>query len=1082
MTPSATAHFGAPAGPGSAANQNVLDIDALATKVLQEKFGRQPAFAVYEESAALCNKEGGEKLYHEKLEALGQEQRNILAKIFMIQQLVLTAQGSFTDPENELDFDLAVETLVKRSDFKAQDMTRLLEDSKSKDVITVHPTSILKEEAEALYRNLVRSIESGNQDDVYKAITVLAEPETLALTEKRTPLDEIDATIRQGFVKKAGRTVAVRNLSNSMKKHLGSDAPDLYGPKPLIEWLEADWLLDTDGKSNSERFVALARKASVVSAMTENFLGRLEKIKTLLGEGNHDDSLLSIQRKLETLYERLNAKTGTNLYERSREIVDSISKTAPEEREALYKQVMPEYEKLSAILDKSFNLETVEEGTCEEALTENIMKDLQKALHRQPDGTAKDMIKDMVVDLGQEGLNVTLAEPRHNSKKSRKDVIDRLFDKNRPFIERAIKVLPPYLAQEITADKKFSELDQEDQIEILQIIADKIPAEERLEALEAANPLSYDTKGFPDQGHEAIQIFKFLAKQKGNSPMAIVAEADGMSEVYSDFIATAAGYESVMHTALNESFDTLIEAAKNRIRYQKTPMYRNGITKCIKRLFNRAVDGVGQMFPNSDINRVSGPISKLFLNDRIREMIDSVFKTGVPIFLEWGNGLDLGRNMGDPDIVGAMKAEQAQRLLKEKGKRFLNPEDPNDRAVLKTVAYASGTNQGRAGEVLHATPKMTAQYYGKKFASMFLRDAELQGCLPKGTAIPQTKPLSQPFRDFVKEAHEEAMKEYELTRDVVDKETGEYVWDLWGDQVSNPQQASAANKGARPLSKLLSAGMRTCRAIAANILATKGRSRHDVYFIMGRVLEKVQDAYINGATFEDGKTFVKPTGQDIKDLFENGRIQYMLRDLGLTGAVQADLDHGFKKLGVDINYDKIMAVGKSATAQKKKPWNMKDQSAEGLSPVAILQARFAYDRAAFLALVEAGLKDDDSFGMSLDNLIAQQKMDENSVNVQPGPATMKAHPHLKKTQELSTLSRPIAALDDFVEKLTDISPEDRAKTSMPARASSIPFIQGFLNGLIRFGKIDARALREELRRDQARKIAQTYDDPTAAIK
>lgn len=1019
--------------------------------------GQLPLKAVmlYNNTRTLLSQPDAEDKFRAEYESISQDERNAYSRLRLIDHLLDTgahiiAQRNRPDDAEHNSYNIEeMLNLARQAGYSAHDMEEFFSDVRIWKAITPHPTEHLDSEGIELFRQLVAVGEKPGEEraaaleDIIKVMTVSD------ITPKRrlTTFEETDFALRQAQIYRDGQREMFRRVNAAVAETFDGYplVPDLNQSESSISTGMRVWHAggDADGKANADRWALLYGMLSLTRGAVEDHLDDIEKAARLIAEDECDtlrgtfqktsQPLTYVRQALEQLKDRI------DLLER-RFVDTDAAGNKTHKAAADYEVIKEEF----ANLFKGLRIGKIEYDKRKEFEHElgNYFKLFAQTVNNPE---AKEIMAESLFLMRQYGLSAAIIETRHNGMML-KETMNNIFS-DQDFLQTLN--LPPDMTELLASKPVFTGIKNDadgltpaQQRGFIDYVMHNTTAQQRREAFLAANPPTKDGNGYTAQTHEIFERYSLMSQNPGQFGMAIVAEADEMSTSYQRFLAEPFGATTLLHTPLNEEYETIKNMPESMVTH-----HLNGGQSDISA---RALEGTngswyghnlvhGQMVPCSDSGKEYGLLVRVLETEGFRQTTAKSIGLGIATLIKRGNGLSLERGGGD-DMMYTRYMAQILREYADNRKEPLDPKNPKDRVLLQMASFFSNTEQGRAIRINSATPHQVSDDLCDKLGEMLGRRMELQGLVHKGTYIPPRGKYSPKTHKFLMETAYEMMQLYSAYRHAKGKDGDESVINRWASIVSDPSMSGAANSSARAQSK--SSGKKAealtaQRAIGSNIWIAMARTRHDGYFTSGEFLERMHKRYNDSGLSK----------QDVKEFTVDSqwwRRNFFLR--ALMPAIRSDMKHGFEKLGVpDMTFDRAIEIGRSVRIEEGV---LKYDDPTGtITEEQALQAAFFEDQALLVALTEAGLAIDEvdsPYNKPIDELIKTVRPEDNSPNIIFGKRTLQRWPQLVHAGENERLALPELVMADFYEDKirsgeTVDDPTKRLAISA-ARAGTIPHI------------------------------------------
>lgn len=1039
------------------------DIYKEAKRMLDERVqamgqsGQVPLKAVllYNNTNTLVNQPDAEAKFRAEYESMSQDERNAYSRLRLADHLLDTGAHLIAHrnrPDDAEHNSYNIEEMLKLSrqaGYTANDLEEFFSDVRIWKAITPHPTEHLDEEGVELFRQLVAVGEKPEEERAAALEVVVKSLAEGDITPKRrlTTFEETDFAVRQAKVYRDGQREMFRRVNAAVAEAYDGYifSPDLKRTESGISTGMRVWHAggDADGKANADRWALLYGMLSLTRGAVEDHLNDLERATKLVAEDEGDSLRGKFQRSVEPFTFAREAleqlKDRIDLLER-RFIDTDASGNKTQKPGADYDVIKEEFANLfNGLKIGKINIET------RKGFEREMGKYFQFFAETINNPEAREIMAESDFMMRQYGLSAAIIETRHNGVLL-KETMNNIF-RDEAFLD-ALN-LPPDMLESLRSKPMFAGiknehdgLSPEKQKAFIDYVIHNSTAEQRREAFLRANPPTKDGNGYTAQTHEIFERYSLMSLNPAQFGMAIVAEADEMSTAYQRFLAEPFGATTLLHTPLNEEYETI----KNMPDYMERHHNSGGQSD----ISARALEGTnghwyghnmvhGQMVPCSDSGKEYGLLVRVLETEGFRQTTAKSIGLGIATLIKRGNGLSLERGGGD-DMMYTRYLAQILREYAENRKAPLDPKNAKDRVLLQMGSFFSNTEQGRAIRINSSTPAQVSDDLCEKLGEMLGRRMELQGLVHKGTFIPPRGKYSPKTHKFLMDTAYEMMQLYSAVRHAKGKDGDESVLNRWATVVSDPSMAGAANSSARAQSKSSgkkSEALTAQRAIGSNIWIAMARTRHDGYFTSGEFLERMHKRYNeSGLSKQDVKEFTVDS--------QWWRRNFFLR--ALMPAIRSDMKHGFEKLGVpDMTFDKAVEIGRSVKIEDGVLTY--DDPTGTITEEQALQAAFFEDQVLLVALTEAGLAIDEvnsPYNKPIDELIKTVRPADNSPNILFGKRTLERWPQLKLAGQNEREALPELVMADFYEDKvrageTVDDPTKRLAISA-ARAGTIPHI------------------------------------------
>ncbi|MGH1403780.1 MAG: hypothetical protein ACRBDL_06010 [Alphaproteobacteria bacterium] len=1123
---------------------NELEVLYPDDRTLLPSKGMQDARTLYDNDVELCQTPEGEDTFKQHLDQIGQEERNHYAHFTLLRGMVgeisdkIALANVEDDPENN---PFHIESMVElqfQSGMTTREVENVFSNTVDHNVGTPHPTQYLTVHGIDLKRRgigLSDLPEGQRAKNAVSWVKALVQEKHLALTEKATSIDSLDAEIEQAKINQAGRHQAYQRINNSYKNTWsqslsGTDAPNIYGRTVRMKHAQLGWACggDRDGKDPSERWSNLANNVTGTYERAQQFITILEKADHALRKNDFsalqaswnsnverdDQNRRVLDERLQPLYNALidvkkrlhhQADDGqeTSLYKKTRQVVIDLARSQPEERAEMYMEQLPHFEKsrqqfkdLYVGLPYAGDEKDKDNGMGFYRFMYRQMEDLHDTIK---DPEAKETLEEFIGLLKNEGMTVVLTEERNNAYESLEKAIDNLFAPQ-PGGFAETHIFPNdqrYNKKDIDAlhglgnDQKFTSLSKDVQMNILSTVSKHVSGEEIQAALFEANPFELNDSGYPAQNHELLELYTlrgdFPCKY---APKGVVAEAEALSPIYQLFITDAMDLGTIIPTPLAESYETMSELADTLSEASRTELYENNLEQrasyarqILENTETQTSRSLGSMVPCSDVIRQLGPLGKFLQYSVVQQLMETSINENLPSYDSWGCGRSsIARDMGDKMIPRRAKAQVALEHTDERGS-FLDPNNPDDINILKSILYTSSTTQGKSNQEQFATASAYERVFTDEMSEKLGFYLQLTGRTPEAGFIPEPEHFSDNVNAFLEHIADKGMRHYSKMRDAIDPETDTQVCVRWSEKYSNIPGSSDTQKGDRPAGKGATKTFHNVRAIQSAVIAGLSRMRQDGHFTFG-LYEQEKHEWL-----KEGKL----TRSDLKEIEESPLCNYFENALALTEAARVDPLNGFRRNGLDKvwTFDKVMSneIGyddlvMNTDAQGNRNFSFEyDQEGGSVEAADVYQASLVADWIKFLAYTEAKHRssNDVNFLSSAEEIINAIRPEDGSLNIEIGENTLKQNPHLQGVLDGAAVERPTVAMMDYYQERRnngqEISTHDAALAAMAYRGNIQKPISPIINREIAYGRPHERDWNNVFSMLMSPDRTSTIDDP-----
>jgi hypothetical protein len=912
---------------------------------------------------------------------------------------------------------------------------------------THHPTGYL-DEAQDLetqedgvdrYLGLVT-----NESPENAAAAVLDMDSRLTPANRATTLGEIASASRYVLRAINARNVVLNQIIESVDAVYGPRTHHTQSPDFSRKALEMDLAVrlwaDYDGKANAEYWTLLAEEATTTYLSLSHHIWRLEQASAAIENLNHPRNEASVpalsalapdDTKIHTEMRPLYNLMGEirkdlkilldEMTQHHRELNDK--NITPEQRAEVFKAKEPVFNEMlkrmgSLYNDRQFHGRTIKNDrglSVYNGITREFTRLREHAAALDWNPVATDHIINSRRDLHADGLTIFRMEPRHNHLMNEK-IINNLF-RHPEFLEylKTHKIISASQIQSIekaNSKKGFSSFSFSKKASIVKKIEDTMAINGTLgKFLLAANPLKFDSNGYPEQTYGALRRMEVMEQyQLKYGPLFVVAESDDFGERLQRFLMSPYHLNHLVPTALTEDMPNMMRAHQHREQN-----HINGGQDFLKLIksskvpaqFKRALNAV--MLARSDISKDFGPLANVLVSAVTALIADGAAARQSPDIIKWGGGQSNNRGGGDFMEVLRIVAQRLQEWQRQ-NKQKLPPE------IRAMVTSLMSTIQGRA---LYKSGAEIAHELKDQMSEMIGLWTELDGLVKEGTFIPQNDITNPDANDFLEYATEVMMTRYKDFRFAEGKEKGDIILDALALEISNPDIAAHGNNAARINARGGDKINRQTkqRAIGNDIWTALSRTHHNGYFTVGDFFELLHTAHHKGIKIKnkDGtQRTIKLSDEALRQILSSDKINYNVFVRSLSGAAQADFEHGLKRLGVlnQYSHQQIMDIAAGCSTNKGGKFIQKG-AAKGIDSKIAYFATIYANAHKLRAFTDAIA--DDSFKTQPDmiELMQSHPPGDNPLRLAFKSASKKGWPFIERTQDYARRAIPAFLITDY---------------------------------------------------------------------
>ena len=567
---------------------------------------------------------------------------------------------------------------------------------------TPHPTENLSIESIKAYMNVMKAAESDpdiREQKIEAAVSDMMLRDDISPETKFSILDEIDLSDLYA----ENHNMGVNNLERFVEDIIEQE----YGERPKISFDATlkSWDYDSDGKNNAEGFAFMAKTASTTMAALNLTIRSIEQAQE---QGLIPDSEMA--RINETLEECQTIHDAMEpVYERSREITQTLALLTPDERGAYYEKVYnEEYETLS----NAFSLVYDSVGSPNRGL--DFYKDTIAVLRKAVDAQVQDTprhenpLDDAMRVLRRNGVAMEKGQPRQNDF-MHIDIIHNLIN-HEPF--RKLGILSDDELAEIDAVKGYSMPEEKGGLsdyrkhEILDKIASYVELNgnrrDILALLNEANPLEIDSNGYPAQTRSLLDRFMLRSVYPHKYEDSINSDAQPGSDERLHFFFRVFDIKHGSSMSLHEDRGTLPRKPDLTVRFfehsggkylEKMRSYHEAAKLPWYMDRSGGKDMLKSMTGPSDAQKVGGPAAQMEIFWIWGQGVQNAWKHGYYEEHMFGTGMASDRFGADGGTCSDVKAQEMMEIVKEHG-----PFDrtiPEHRRFMRSALAESFTQQGR---------------------------------------------------------------------------------------------------------------------------------------------------------------------------------------------------------------------------------------------------------------------------------------------------------------------------------------------------------------------------------------------------
>ncbi len=856
---------------------------------------------------------------------------------------------------------------------------------------TAHPTKDKSKLGQKLSSRQVEIADHVLREDREEAmIGLFAQMLTTRITPERKdkPEDEtLDGIEAQGTYNE-GMLDYLEDLQGAFDEVLGPGVIDMIGPDMHIDLAMRKWHGggDVDGNDIPATVVFNHRVLDALTAVKHN----LATLRNPALESKHGyEQLLPVAAVFESFEKGLTALNSQ---------AEWICNKATEEE---FEQIKTDFS--NVFRSTSYKGQLFNRGP---HLTSAVMQDMNILAHDvNIDQAIRSAAFRTVGRHKQNGIAMGKTEVRHNGKNDYTQIFDNFYA----------------LLQEknlgIEGVKKLSQLDADGQAAYF----NRLMREHRGEIqglLFEAHPPSDDSK--KQWLREVLNRWSLLGKCFNHNRMgaAIIAESTPLSPVQQQVLAEAFGIEKVIHVALNEELETIMDAPENLMRYVKY-FGRDNLEK-------RAGNGQDTnyffcvMDPQSDSQKGNGPGIRFFQHETEKGFFEVSWKIMIPTFKKKGQGSNStrggGATMAEPRIGLNSLAETSM------WETHVEWSDEERRLARRLISFVSPTIQGRDlgnrfGQstqcydwILNVSNEMDA-------SAMVVDDKiDLQLVTPEPVRY---SPIMQYVR---REIADKQCYEYEhvLREKQSSRHLGQTRLDVYQREVSALRIAENANNGSRKDARVTAdAGgvkqpkpVTKLRAIGTTIAIEFGEARFDASHTEGLGLRELHSKYKVGIISID----------DLRDLRDDAVKKQQVWSNAVVGVADSDYEHGYDQM---MRGEKQWTIGDVNAAIKSNYKGMNENMA--FHTVLADDAMIAYTAymEALLSIPDEG--DACDFDFTEEEIIGKLYKDTDRLLPKFGSRTREAFPDIDDLEKYQHEKRLMRAVTHEVEdrmRLYETAPEN----------------------------------------------------------
>lgn len=900
----------------------------------------------------------------------------------MIESNRLVGERIAQDLETETSRDnvRAALEVAYESGISRDEIIEIVESLKCNVSYTWHPTNNLSEEGTKLRLKQIEAFQNQDTRAIRELTKEIKGSDNLTPKQKATMINEIDANL----------TIADRDNkgANTVERIYEEEIQDIWsGKRPNIQMNLGgrSWIFDADGKNNNDGWAMMAALTTLKKEMFEQTLEVL------------DDDLVTGNPKLEKLRNDLGMVLNNlnSIYDKSREVTDTLAQLPVEERETYYRA---HYDELQTAKDNLRSLyECVGDAEGRGHNFYNKTKQmLEEACEKQDCASGNNpKLDDVYRTLRRNGFTLQKGQTRHNGIMYG-DVIDKLFADETFLNSKFLRDSDRNLLQNV---EKFSDLHQNQRRMIMAHVTrgtkDRSVRQELQKFVRDANPLEFDEgNGYPTPESSVEDRMDIRSICKRNFAEAIISDSTDFSAYDQLFLAKIEGVPDMKHMMLNEDRDTLARQASIAVGFNKGAQegaeFRNNGSAADYKI--GPDNEILIMIPSSDSMRNGGPGTLLQMCNTVSEATRESIKLGVPIEIMLGSGGSMGRFGCDQAMVRRLVAQTMQQVAEEEGFYEWDKNDPEHAAALRMPKVIMHTEQGRMPNLLSATPELISQRHLDRTGEMLEDHLELVGAVEPGTYIDQVPKLSTPMQNKVPQLQQLMITEFTDFRFALGEQNADdNILNSMAEKCMFKHLSPFINHGARPAAKGSKKGITDVRAIENDKRKAMAEIFDSSFFSLGAAMKELHRSTNSNEPMDRPISNV-----GVQELIEQPEWNFLIFGKGTTEAMRFEATKKFETLSGEAeswNFDKAVEVGKSVTLEKIEPNEPKslcvmhyDDKDGAITKEEAYLSKIYYDRLQFLALTEASLKGE--LNRDFDEIINEFRPSDGSLEFEPGAETL----------------------------------------------------------------------------------------------
>ncbi len=879
------------------------------------------------------------------------------------------------DPATEEELRQAIKDM-KKMGFTFEETVKMFnQDIKFSKSPTPHPTENLSIEGIKAYMKVVQAAETGEGDPMARqanletAISEMMLRDDISPQEKYSILDEIDLSDLYAETHNKG--------VNRLERFIEDTIEEEYGQRPKIS-LDASlksWDYDSDGKNNAEGFAFMAKTSSTTMAALNLTIKSIEEAQAngLVPAANTQN----IQKTLEEC--RAVKEALQPIYDRSREITQTLANLDPDARGEYYEKVYnEEYAKMEHDFGDIYDaVGTVNRGS---NFHERTVVSLREAVEGQAGQTEREAnpMDDALRVLRRNGVAIEKGQPRQNDYKHI-DIIHNLINHDK---FRELDILTAEELAEIDAVNGFATPEERGGLtgdrkhELLDKIATYVEQNGNRRDIQnllyEANPLTIDDNGYPAQTRSLLDRFKLRHFYPYKFEDSINSDAQPGSDERLHFLFRVFDIRRGSSMSLHEDRETLprkpdltvtfvnhsgrerIERLRSMDKDASVPWYLDR---------SSSKDMIKSMTGPSDAQKIGGPPAQNEIfwiwGMGARNAWDHKY------FEEhmFGCGMASDRFGADGATCSDVKAQEMMEIVLEHG-----PFDrtvPEHRRFMRAALAESFTQQGRNKRYAMSSADQVADDLSARIVDKVHKRFELEGLVAPGTYIsPKPQFRDERVEGFMRDLNANWIERFNRSRMATRGEYDEkgkpvFVFDEFADKVTCPNIMGYSNNGARPAAKGGSAKK------AMNVRAIENQQRHQISQLFagsmygaGLMMKEIGYAY---RLENPDPCQVKLTDGDVEDFLSHEYWDFNIHTKTIAAAAMVDNTYSLEQIGwANAKFDELYDVGRKVTFYKHP--DKKDEirmvyegDRQDLDSSQLYAAKLWYDRLAYVSHMEAAL-------------------------------------------------------------------------------------------------------------------------------